>query len=148
MKIYSRTDATQIAADPDPILPDDEGAFEVPEELGNQLIDFHGPDGKLFESGAQRNDRKAVEDLERRKSPEALFELMKELVESSKAPAAPEIKETAAQKKAREKAEAEDAKVAEDAALAEIAETARVKAAADEAEAAKAAKSAKAPAAQ
>ena len=121
MQIFSRMGATQIAAEPEPYTADESGAFEVPHELGTHLINFHGPDGQLFESGGQRNDRLEREDLERRKSPEALHDLMAAFLKANlpantpaeakaEKPAKPE---TAAAKKKREAAEAKAEKVGE-----------------------------------
>ncbi len=110
MQIFSRIGATQIAAEPEPYTADESGAFEVPQELGTELINFHGPDGQLFESGGQRNDRLAQEDLERRKSPEALHDLMAAFLKAN-LPAEAKVEkaakpESAAARKKREAAEA------------------------------------------
>jgi nucleotide-binding universal stress UspA family protein len=119
MQIYSRAGATQIAADPEPYTADESGAFDVPHELGEQLIDFHGPDGQLFESGGQRNDRLAREDLERRQSPESMYDLMASFLKANTPAetAAPvekaAKKESAAAKKKREAAEAKAVEVIE-----------------------------------
>ena len=81
MRLYPRADQTTID-DPEwghfDAGPD--GAFDLPEELAEQLRRFHVNKQPLWETDIERQNRLAAEELERRRDPMTLLAAVEQLV--------------------------------------------------------------------
>jgi len=135
MKLYSRNADTHVIAHPDhgEFEPDEDGAFELPDELGEPLNNLGGP-GTHWENSAQRSVRLEQEQNDYLNSPRALHDLIlgqaAAAAEKSAAPPTPaelrahakkmldaaDAADEAAEKEAADKAKAVKEKAAEKAA--------------------------------
>lgn len=77
MKLYPRSADTHVVAHPDhgEFEADDDGAFELPDELGELLNNLGGP-GSHWENSAERSVRIEREREEYLNSPRALHDLI------------------------------------------------------------------------
>lgn len=77
MKLYARNNDTHIVSHPDhgDFEPDDDGAFDLPDELGQLLNNLGGP-GTNWENSAERSVRQEQEQTDYLNSPRALHDLI------------------------------------------------------------------------
>ena len=77
MKLYPRNNDTHIVSHPDhgDFEPDEEGAFDLPDELGQLLNNLGGP-GTNWENSAERSVRLEQEQTDYLNSPRALHDLI------------------------------------------------------------------------
>lgn len=80
MQVFSRsTDAGDITdAEGTTFAPAADGSYDVPGPLAEQLLRIHLNGEPQWETGGQRNDRLAAEDLRRRSDPASTFDLLSE----------------------------------------------------------------------
>jgi len=76
MQLFSRADATEVGTPDGTITPEEDGSFLVPQDVADILLRSHLNGEPQWETAGQRNDRLASEELDRRKSPEALYDLL------------------------------------------------------------------------
>lgn len=77
MKLYPRNNDTHTVSHPDhgEFEPDEEGAFELPDDLGQLLNNLGGP-GTNWENSAERSVRLEQEQSDYLNSPRALHDLI------------------------------------------------------------------------
>lgn len=80
MRLYSRTGATSVTHEGHTYEPDENGAFDFPEALGQQQHSFHVGGQPLWEDEIERQRRLMNEELERRKDPATLLDAVNKLV--------------------------------------------------------------------
>lgn len=91
MRLYTRTGATAVD-DPEfgTFEADEEGGFDLPDDLSERLIRFHIDGRPAWETDTERQNRLIAEELERRKDPATLLEAVQQLVAAAQAlPASP-----------------------------------------------------------
>lgn len=89
MRLYSRVSATSVTG-PDGTVytPGDDGAFNLPEDFGQQQHSFHVGALPLWEDEIERGSRLVAEEIERRKDPAALLDAVQQIVAAAQAAAA------------------------------------------------------------
>jgi hypothetical protein len=90
MQIYSRTGAVALA-DPEygQFAADDDGGFDLPEDLAVRMLSFHGPGGKpAWETDIQRQARTSAEELDRIRDPATMYAAVRQLVDAATAASA------------------------------------------------------------
>jgi hypothetical protein len=118
MRLYTRTGATALT-DPKTGITykaDEQGGFDFPDEFSDEQQGFATRGRPMWENDIQRQRRVMAEEMERRKDPAAMLEVMEQLLQAAKsAPAAPPAPEAAAEasspaaKQARKRAAAKPA---------------------------------------
>lgn len=93
MRLYSRTDAVAIDAPEGHFGADEDGGFDLPDELGQRLHPVAVGGRRQWETDIERQHRQIAEEIEHRRSPEALYEAVSKLIQvagsaPAKAPAA------------------------------------------------------------
>lgn len=76
MQLFSRADATEVGTPDGVITPSEDGSFDVPQETVDVLLRIHLNGEPQWETAGGRNDRLAAEELARRRSPEALYDML------------------------------------------------------------------------
>lgn len=76
MQLFSRADATEVGTPDGVITPSEDGSFDVPQETADVLLRIHLNGEPQWETAGGRNDRLAAEELTRRRSPEALYDML------------------------------------------------------------------------
>lgn len=78
----------------------DDGGFDLPEDVGEQMHAFHVGGRPLWETDIERQRRLAEEELERRRDPQTMLDVMERLLAAAKPAPAPAAKTRAPQAKA------------------------------------------------
>lgn len=91
MRLYSRTGAVAIE---DPAAgqryePGPDGGFDLPEDFALRQHAFHVGGKPLWETDIERQHRLMAEELERRKDPATLLEVVEKIMQASQATPAP-----------------------------------------------------------
>lgn len=78
MRLYTRTGATSVTDPADEAIyeVDENGSLEVPDELGEHLHGMHVKGKPAFENDEERKKRLGLEDLDRRRDPAVLYDLL------------------------------------------------------------------------
>lgn len=79
MKIYSRQGATSLGHGGKVYEADEDGAFDLPEHVAQEAMSFHVGGKPMWENATQRQQRIVAEELERRRDPATLAELVEKL---------------------------------------------------------------------
>lgn len=108
MRLYSRNGATSVTHEGHTYEPDDSGAFDFPEALGQQQHSFHVNGRPLWETEIERNNRLMNEELERRKDPATLLDAVNKLVAAASSASAPAGEDEKPKPAARRKPAAKD----------------------------------------
>jgi hypothetical protein len=89
MRLYTRTGATALD-DPEygHFDADEQGGFDLPEELSDRLHSFHLAGRPAWETDIERQRRLINEELERRKDPATLLDAVEQIMRAAKASAA------------------------------------------------------------
>jgi hypothetical protein len=84
MRLYTTTTAASVGNDDHGVFTVDPAtsAVEVPDEYGAFLNTLHVDGHKAWETDAERHDRLATEDLERRRDPAAIYDLFESKIGS------------------------------------------------------------------
>ncbi len=84
MKLYPTIDGVSgiSVAGYDTFQPLADGSFDVPDEVGDELLTFHVGGVKLYENEPERAARLEAEELERRRDPASLYDTVQSLVAS------------------------------------------------------------------
>lgn len=101
MRLYSRTGA--VALDHDEyghFEPEDDGGFDFPNELSDELHSFAA---NGWETAVERQQRLIAEEMERRRDPATLMEAVQQLVNAART-VAPEPETKAPAKRAAKRA--------------------------------------------
>ena len=81
MRLYSTTGVTHLSnEDHGDFEVDEDGGFELPHELGEQLRNTHIGGQKAWEDDGERSLRLVAEEDARRRDPASMYELMEKLV--------------------------------------------------------------------
>jgi hypothetical protein len=88
MRLYTRTGATALD-DPEygHFEADDQGGFNLPEELSERLHSFHIGGQPAWESDIERQRRLMTEESERRKDPATLLDAVEQIMRAAQATA-------------------------------------------------------------
>lgn len=86
MRLYTRTGATALN-DPEygGFEADDQGGFELPDDLAERLLRFHIGKQPLWEDEEQRHTRGVEEEMARAKDPATLLAVVQQLAMLAKA---------------------------------------------------------------
>ncbi|MCI3277652.1 hypothetical protein [Streptomyces cylindrosporus] len=90
MRLYTLTGATALDAEEGHFEADEQGGFDFPDELSDQLHAFHVGGKPQWETDVERQQRLLAEELERRKDPATLLAAVEKLVSAAEATPAPE----------------------------------------------------------
>jgi hypothetical protein len=96
MRLYSLTGASAVADGDHRYEAGKDGGFDFPDELSARLHPVAVAGRKQWETDVERQHRLIAEELQRRQSPEALYEAVSQLVkvaETAKATAEPVAKQ-------------------------------------------------------
>jgi hypothetical protein len=107
MRLYSLADAAGVDHDGEHYAPGNDGGFDLPDELAELLHASAVRGVRQWETAIERQKRLIDEEMQRRQSPEALYEAVSKLVqvaEAAKAPAEPSADAKEAPKPAGAKA--------------------------------------------
>jgi hypothetical protein len=100
MRLYSRTGAIAIDDSGEHYTAGKDGAFDLPEELGQRLAGFATAGQPQWETDIGRQRRLISEELERRKDPATLLDAVNQLVKAAQATAPAEAEAPAEHAKA------------------------------------------------
>lgn len=89
MRLYTRTGATALD-DPEfgHFDADENGAFDLPDELSDRLHGFHIGGRPMWETDVEQQRRLIHEEMERRKDPATLLSAVEQIMQAAKASAA------------------------------------------------------------
>ena len=90
MRLYSRIDANAVSHAGQLYKPGDEGAFDVPEHIGRELVTFHAGGRPLWETDISRQNRLIGDEMARRKDPATLYEAVELILKAAQAATSPE----------------------------------------------------------
>ena len=80
MRLFSRTGAAMFGHGGKTYEPADDGAFEFPEDLANELVTYHVNGQPLWETDLARRQRLVAEEMERRKDPATLLSAVEQIL--------------------------------------------------------------------
>ena len=98
MRLYSRTGAASVTHDGQTYDPGDDGGFDFPEAVGQELHSFHVGGKPAWETQIERNNRLINEELERRKDPATLLSVVEQLMQHAATASQPEAKQAPAKR--------------------------------------------------
>lgn len=79
MRLYTRTGASALTTEHGQFEADEDGGFNFPDEVSDQLHRFHVKGKPAWETDIERQHRRASEELERRRDPATLQALVEQL---------------------------------------------------------------------
>lgn len=85
MRLYSRLDAASVTHAGRTYDPKDDGGFDFPEDVAQELHTFHVNGTPAWETQIERQNRLIAEEIERRKDPATLLAVVEQLMHAAEA---------------------------------------------------------------
>lgn len=85
MRLYTRTGATALTDPATGIVyePDEQGGFDFPDDLSDQLHKFAVRGKPMWESDVERQRRLGHEEMQRRRDPASLYDAVAQLMQAA-----------------------------------------------------------------